>query len=130
MTEVSAPRHRSAAVPAPPLVFLLLLAAAVGCYPEDDIGSPLAIELAGPSNGVVGERIAVEYDAVGRSLQGIVFSWGDGAADSLATAGAQSASGTMYHTYEAGGEFVVSARAEDSLEGVARAALTIGIRQG
>lgn len=117
------PRRLALAIP-------LLLACAVGCSTEDEIGSPLAIDLEGPATGVVGEELVVRYDAVGRSLQGIVFTWGDGAVDSLATAGAQSASGTMYHTYEAAGDFLVGARVEDSLEGVARAELTIGIREG
>lgn len=108
---------------------MLILPAAPGCYTEDEIGSPLAIELEGPPRGEVDEQVAVRYDAVGRSLQGIVFTWGDGAVDSLATAGAQSASGTMFHTYEAAGDFLVSARVEDSVEGVARAELTIGIQE-
>ncbi len=109
---------------------LLLLPAALGCSTEDEIGSPLAIELEGPGSGQVGEQLAIRYDAVGRNLQGIVLTWGDGAVDSLATAGAQSASGTMYHAYEAAGDFLVGAKVADSVEGVARAELTIGIRDG
>lgn len=70
----------------------------------------------------------MRYNAAGRSLGGIVIGWGDGAVDSVATAGAQTASGTRFHTYEEVGAFLVTARVEDSLEGVARAELTISIR--
>ena len=124
------PRAGGRALPKCILPAMLLLAAALGCYTEDEIGSPLAIELEGPASGQVGEQLAFRYDAVGRSLQGIVFTWGDGAVDSLSTAGAQSAAGTMFRTYEAAGDFLVGARVEDSVEGVARAELTIGIREG
>lgn len=122
-------RSGGRALPKCVLRAILLLPAALGCYTEDEIGSPLAIELEGPESGEVGEQLALRYDVVGRSLQGIVFTWGDGAVDSLATAGAQSAAGTMYHTYEAAGDFLVGARVEDSVEGVARAELTIGISE-
>lgn len=107
---------------------LLVVVAQFGCTTESEIGSPLAIELDGPDNGQVGEELSVRYDAVGRSLGGIVIAWGDGVVDSVATAGAQSASGTRFHTYELAGTFQVSARAEDSQEGVASAELTINIR--
>lgn len=107
---------------------LLLLGTLPACSDESEIGSPLAIELEGPENGQVGEELAVRYSAVGRSLGGIVIAWGDGAVDSVATAGAQSASGTRFHTYEAMGAFLVTARVEDSLEGVAGAELTINIQ--
>ena len=129
---MSAPAPRRSGIPALPkrvLAAILLLAAALGCYTEDEIGSPLAIDLEGPESGEVGEQLALRYDVVGRSLQGIVFTWGDGAVDSVATAGAQSAAGTMYHTYEAAGDFLIGARVEDSVEGVARAELTIGIQE-
>ena len=109
------------------LLSLLALAPA-SCY-DDEIGSPLAIELIGPENGLVGQKLSVLYNATGRSLSGIVFTWGDGAVDSLATAGAQSASGAREHTYEIPGMFTVRARAEDSLEGVASAEVFINIQQ-
>ena len=109
---------------------IALLPIGLACSSDLEVGSPLAIEIEGPSGAVAGEELGVRYDAVGRSLQGIVFSWGDGAVDSLTTAGAQSASGTIYHTYEAAGDFLVGARVEDSVEGVAKAELAINIREG
>lgn len=109
------------------LLSLLALAPA-SCY-DDEIGSPLAIELIGPQTGLVGQKLSVLYNATGRSLSGIVFTWGDGAVDSLATAGAQSASGAREHTYEIPGMFTVRARAEDSVEGVASAEVFINIQQ-
>lgn len=109
------------------LVSLLALAPA-SCF-DDEIGSPLSVELIGPENGLVGQKLSVLYNVTGRSLDGIVFTWGDGAVDSLATAGAQTASGAREHTYENAGMFTVRARAEDSVEGVASAEVFINIQQ-
>ena len=109
-------------------LLLLLALAPASCY-DDEIGSPLSIELIGPENGLVGQKLSVLYNVSGRSLSGIVFTWGDGAVDSLATAGAQSASGAREHTYEKAGMFTVRARAEDSVEGVASAEVFINIQQ-
>lgn len=120
--------HRERRGAGPLSVALLLLGTSAGCFGESEIGSPLAIELEGPENGQAGEELAVRYSAVGRSLGGIVLAWGDGAVDSVATAGAQSASGTRFHTYEQPGAFLVSAQVDDSLEGVASAELTINIQ--
>ena len=109
-------------------LLLLLAWAPASCY-DDEIGSPLSIELIGPETGLVGQKLSVLYNVSGRSLDGIVFIWGDGAVDSLATAGAQSASGAREHTYEIAGMFTVRARAEDSVEGVASAEVFINIQQ-
>ena len=109
-------------------LLLLLAWAPASCY-DDEIGSPLSIELIGPETGLVGQKLSVLYNVTGRSLDGIVFTWGDGAVDSLATAGAQSASGAREHTYETAGMFTVRARAEDSVEGVASAEVFINIQQ-
>lgn len=98
------------------------------CY-EDEIGAPLAIELIGPETGLVDEELSVLYNVSGRRLNGIVFTWGDGTVDSLATAGAQTASGAREHTYLSTGLFTVRARAEDAVEGVASAEVIINIQQ-
>ena len=100
------------------------------CYNDDEIGTPLSLELIGPETGLVGDELSVLYDVSGRSLSGIIFTWGDGGVDSLATAGAQTASGAMQHTYEAAGVFTVSARVEDALEGVASAEVSINVQGG
>ena len=105
-----------------------LLVLATGCITDDEIGSPLSVELIGPETGLVGDQLSVLYNVTGRRLSGIIFSWGDGATDSLATAGAQRASGSMQHTYEMPGLFTVRARVEDAVEGVASAEVTINVQ--
>ena len=109
-------------------LLLCLFVLAAGCITDDEIGSPLSVELIGPETGLVGDQLSVLYNVTGRRLSGIVFSWGDGATDSLATAGAQSASGSMQHTYEMPGLFTVRARVEDAVEGVASAEVTINVQ--
>ncbi len=103
-------------------------ASPAACY-DDEIGTPLSVELIGPETGVVDQKLSVLYNASGRRLIGIIFTWGDGTVDSLAAAGAQTASGAREHTYEAAGLFTVRARAEDSVEGVASAEVMIDIQQ-
>ena len=125
------------ASPAPPALLarrpipaLLALAAALlvaAACDEDPIGSPLSIELAGPGAGVVGEELAVQYQVRGRRLLGVVFTWGDGAADTLSTEGAQSASGTRLHAYDSAGVYTVQARVEDAVEGAATAEALIRV---
>ena len=109
-------------------LFLLAVLANPSCY-DDEIGSSLSIELIGPETGLVGQKLSVLYNVSGRSLSGVVFTWGDGAVDSLATAGAQTASGAREHTYDVAGMFTVRARAEDAVEGVASAEVFINIQQ-
>ncbi len=96
---------------------------------EDEIGTPLSVELIGPGTGRVGEELSVLYNVSGRRLDGIIFSWGDGAVDSLPTAGAQTAAGSRQHTYRESGRFLVRARAEDAVEGVASAEVMVNIEQ-
>ena len=105
----------------------LLAAGLAACY-EDEIGTSLSIELIGPETGLVDEKLSVLYNVSGRRLNGVIFTWGDGTVDSLATAGAQTASGAREHTYESTGLFTVRARAEDAVEGVASAEVTISIQ--
>ena len=108
----------------------ILCLAATGlasCY-EDEIGTSLSIELIGPDTGLVDQKLSVLYNVSGRRLNGVIFTWGDGTVDSLATAGAQTASGAREHTYQSAGLFTVRARAEDAVEGVASAEVTINIQ--
>lgn len=105
-----------------------LLTLAAGCITDDEIGTPLSVELIGPETGLVGDQLSVLYNVSGRSLTGIIFTWGDGATDSLATVGAQTASGSMQHVYEMPGLFTVTARVEDAVEGVARAEVSINVQ--
>ena len=107
-----------------------LLAATTSTACDDgEIGTPLSVELMGPGTGVVGHELSVVYSVSGRSLTGIIFEWGDGMVDSLATAGAQSAEGSRPHTYADPGVFSVRAVVEDAVEGVASAAVEINIEQ-
>ena len=119
---------RTARPPAATLLLLLLVVLAA-CY-DDEIGTPLSVELIGPETGLAGDELSVLYDVSGRRLSGIIFSWGDGASDSVATAGAQTAAGAVQHTYEAAGVFTVRARVEDAVEGVASAEVTINVQGG
>ena len=94
-----------------------------------EIGTPLSVELIGPGSGQVGEEVSVLYNVSGRRLNGIFFEWGDGAVDTLGTAGAQTAAGSRQHAYSYAGLFTVRAVAEDGVEGVASAAVEINIEQ-
>ena len=106
----------------------LLVLALAACWNDDEIGTPLSVELIGPETGLVGDELSVLYNVSGRRLEGIVFTWGDGATDSLPTVGAQTAAGSMQHTYESSGMFIVRARAVDALEGVASAQVSINVQ--
>ena len=62
-----------------------------------------------------------------RRIVALIFAWGDGAADSVPARGAQTASGSVRHTYTEAGRFTVAGRAEDVVEGFAEARVTIDI---
>ncbi len=139
-TPAARPRPAAPVVPAAPaapatparrtLSALLpcLLALAAGCITDGELGSPLSVELIGPETGLVDDQLSILYNVSGRSLSGIIFSWGDGATDSLSTLGATTAQGSMQHTYEMPGLFTVTARVEDAVEGVATAEVTINVQ--
>lgn len=101
-----------------------LALAPVSCD-DDQIGSPLSIHLIGPDTGIAGRKLSVLYEIKGRSLTGVIFDWDDGAVDSLTTAGAQAATGSVEHTYQAAGVFTVRAVVEDAIEGSRRAEVEI-----
>ena len=111
-----------------PALLACLFVLAAGCITDGEIGSPLSVELIGPETGLVGDQLSVLYNVSGRSLNGIIFTWGDGATDSLGTVGAQTATGSRQHTYEMPGLFTVTARAEDAVEGVASATVSINVQ--
>lgn len=107
---------------------LLLGVVTLGCRADDDIGSPLSIELAGPGTAQAGEELSVHYEVSGRQLVGIIFDWGDGATDSVPARGAQTASGSVHHTYVEAGTVTVTGRAEDIVEGFAEARVEIEVQ--
>ncbi|MCY3546492.1 MAG: PKD domain-containing protein [Gemmatimonadetes bacterium] len=121
---LAAPAQRRAR----PAVLVCLVALAASCITDDEIGTPLFVELIGPETGLVGDQLSVLYNVSGRSLTGIIFTWGDGAVDSLGTVGAQTASGSMQHVYEMPGLFTVRAVVEDAVEGVASAEVSINVQ--
>lgn len=85
------------------------------------------IELAGPDEGRVGEELSVRYEVNGRQLVGIIVAWGDGVADSVMARGAQTASGSVHHTYTESGRFTVTGTAEDIVEGMVEDRVEIDI---
>ncbi|MDH3223195.1 MAG: PKD domain-containing protein [Gemmatimonadota bacterium] len=105
-----------------------LVALAVACEDNSQIGSPLTVSLTGPETGRTGEDLPFVYDVAGRSLSGIIFEWGDGTRDSLATAGAQTAVGTRTHAYDSVGVYLVNLVAEDAVEGVEAAQVSVDVQ--
>lgn len=110
-----------------PRSVLLLGVAVAACWDDSEIGTPLSIELIAPEAGRVSEELAVRYEVTGRQLVGIIFDWGDGASDSVPARGAQTASGSVHHTYAATGTFTVKGRAEDVVEGFAEAQVEVEV---
>ncbi len=111
------------------VLVVAILSFATACRDDGLIGFPLSLSLEAPQQAQPSQVVSVRYNAAGRSLQGIVFAWGDGAVDSVATAGAQTAAGTVEHVYEApGGLFTLRARVEDAVEGAktAEAQILVG----
>ena len=106
---------------------MLLGLALTACWTEEEVGTPLSIELTGPGGGRVNQELSVHYEVTGRQLVGVIFEWGDGAADSVRARGAQTASGSVRHTFAEAGTFTVVGRAEDVVDGVAEARIEIDI---
>ena len=98
------------------------------CEDTSDIGTPLSVMLVGPETGLAGEGLPFSYQVSGRSLSGIIFLWGDGLRDSIPTAGAQTAMGTRVHTFDSAGVYLVNLTAEDALEGVGNAQVTVTVQ--
>ena len=59
-----------------PALLLICLGSLPAC--EDNtgpLGGPLSFEMTGDSLGTAGDSVRVQYDAVGRSLNGVIFTW-------------------------------------------------------
>ena len=67
--------RRTRFAPCGPALLACLLAVAAGCITDDEIGTPLSVELIGPETGLVGDQLSVLYNVSGRSLSGIIFTW-------------------------------------------------------
>ncbi len=111
-----------------PNLLLLALVSLLSACQEPELGSPPYIELTVPTEGRTGAPVEVGYEAGGRQLSGLIFEWGDGEVDSLATSGAQSASGTARHGYAAPGSYTVVGIAQDAIEGSRRDSGMVRVR--
>lgn len=89
---------------------LLALPAVLGGAACTDItvddGRRTAITLtADPVVAVVGQTVSFTFDAEGQSLAGVRLAYGDGAVDSVAAQGAQTASADLEHAYAAAADY-------------------------
>ena len=109
-------------------LLLVLGLLASGCTDESVfIGGPLMLSLTAASSVAVTDSLVVEYTVVGRSLLGMVVDYGDMQIDSFFFSSAQTASGRAPHLYAAPGQYSVSARVEDSVEGNVTEGLTVTV---
>ncbi len=90
-------------------------------------GGPLELSISAVSPVAVTDSLVVEYDVVGRTLLGMVVDYGDTRSDSIFFQGAQTAGGRAPHLYAASGQYTVSARVDDALEGTVTDQLTVTI---
>jgi len=89
-------------------------------------GRPVTIQLSADRTDVPGGgSVTFTYDVKGTFLSGVVIEYGDGAADTVLTQGAQSASGVVSHAFQLPGSYTVTGRAEDSSTGTATAEVVI-----
>lgn len=112
----------SAGPPAARIKYFLVVAALVGgvwgCSDSlVDIGRELSLDFSGPPTTALSDSLPVTYDVRGRSLLGMVVDYGDGSLDSLFFSGAQSAGGRVAHKYQEPGDYVVSGKVQDAVEG-------------
>ncbi len=92
-----------------------------------EIGSELSLELDAPASVPLADSLVIQYDARGRSLLGLVVEYGDGTADSVAFVGSQSAGGRLAHKYSESGEYRVTGRVQDGVEGTTMADVTVSV---
>lgn len=92
-----------------------------------EIGSELSLQLTAPSSIPLSDSLIVEYEAKGRSLLGLVVDYGDGAADTVPFVGSQSAGGRLAHKYSEAGQYQVTGRVQDGIEGSTMADVTVSV---
>jgi len=90
-------------------------------------GGPLELSISAISPVAVTDSLVVEYQVVGRTLLGMVVDYGDTQSDSIFFQGAQTAGGRAPHLYAASGQYTISARVDDALEGSVMEQLTVTI---
>ena len=91
------------------------------------IGGPIDLQVTSNAPVTLGDTLRLEYQAVGRSLLGMVVTWGDAALDSVVMNGAQTAGGTVRHVYADTGSYTLTARLVDQVEGNDTKELTIRV---
>lgn len=106
---------------------LMLALAVTGCDAITDVARELSLNLSTDRQNIrAGEQFRLQYEATGSSLVQIVIDPGDGSeATSLPLTGAQTAEGSISHTYDEAGTYEVVGQVRE-FNGAARSArLTI-----
>ena len=99
-----------------------------GCSDESfSLGGPLVLSISAVSPVAVTDSLVVNYSVVGRNLLGMTVNYGDMQTDSLFFLGAQTAGGRIGHLYAAPGQYTISARVEDAVEGSVTEELVVTI---
>lgn len=99
-----------------------------GCSDEAfSLGGPLVLSISAVTPVAVTDEIVVDYTVVGRNLLGMTVNFGDMQTDSLFFLGAQTAGGRVTHLYAAPGQYTISARVEDAVEGSVTEELVVTI---
>lgn len=91
------------------------------------LGGPLVLSISAVTPVAVTDSLVVEFTIVGRNLLGLVVDYGDMQVDSVALLGAQTAGGRVRNLYAAPGQYTVTARVEDAVEGTVTEALVVTI---
>ena len=100
----------------------------VGCSDgSTSLGGPLSLSISAVTPVAVTDSLIVEYSIVGRSLLGMEVDYNDMQTDSLFFLGAQSAGGRVGHLYAAPGQYTISARVDDAVDGSLTEALVVTI---
>ena len=109
------------------LLFLVCLPG-WGCSEEAfSLGGPLVLSISAVTPVAVADDLVVDYTVVGRNLLGMTVNFGDMQIDSLFFLGAQTAGGQVSHLYTAAGQYTITARVEDAVEGSVTEELAVTI---
>jgi len=110
------------------LFLFLLCTLGSGCTDESfSLGGPLVLSMTAVTSVAVTDSLIIDYSVVGRNLLGMEVNYGDMQVDSLFFLGAQTAGGRLAHLYAASGQYTVSARVEDAVEGSVTEVLAVTI---
>jgi len=91
-------------------------------------GGPVTIQLSADRTSVpAGGSVTFTFEATGTYLNGVVVDYGDGVVDSVSTLGAQTAAGSVSHSFGLPGSYTVVGRAEDGVTGTATAEVVIQV---